>query len=380
MMSRKYDTPFDNAKNRRSYNEVPSAMHVRPARYMSTRGSLFLGFALVSLCIEFLYSNNIWWPAVCSLVVLAVWSISFRLFLPRKYAALTLLIVIGMFCAACEVSVRLGLCSPVSVCGFVPFAIGVMMLSRFKRDGEDEFRPAETVREIAVPYLYALGSSLSGFLVSEVFEKQYIFISTLIAAMMLVFISYFVSKISSSPLYFTSRELTEFWNIPVSDIEELRRFVIARIEFAVTCAGVIVGVISVSGFIRSDIASWLVLPVAEVISCGLGILIISGGRGGDSKSVFGTRYFLSETSVAAALLTVPFIRSLPEMPSISGIVGLFMFTVFGDILVSGLLAVVRRRLIFVRKSRFIDGLPFYLIMLSLVLMLFETCLYRIPGL
>jgi hypothetical protein len=177
-----------------------------------------------------------------------------------------------------------------------------------------------------------------------------------------------------------SKELTEFWNIPVADFEEFRRFCIARAGFALTCAGAI----AVSGasafFLEPSIASLVITPAALLVATGLSYLMIVTGRPGDRKSIFGTRYFMSETMIGAAFVILPFVNLLPEKPSLTTAVTVFIFAVCGDILVTGLLAVIRRRLIFVSKSKYVDGLPFYLILISCVIMIFETAIYHIPGL
>ena len=69
-----------------------------------------------------------------------------------------------------------------------------------------------------------------------------------------------------------------------------------------------------------------------------------------------------------------------EIPNVLHLLIALVFICATDIVITGLLSVIRRRLIFVSKSKYIDGLPFYLILISLVVMLAETCLYSLPGL
>ena len=146
------------------------------------------------------------------------------------------------------------------------------------------------------------------------------------------------------------------------------------------CAGSIAISLAASNFLKPEISSIVITPAALLASVGLGYLMIVTGRPGDRKSIFGTRYFMSEALIGAAFVMLPFINSLPGEPSLNVVVTVFVFAVCGDILVTGLLSVIRRRLIFVSKSKFIDGLPFYLILVSYVIMLFETAIYHIPGL
>lgn len=381
LFTEKYNTPFDNESSRRPYNEKPTALHIKPAGYMTTRSAIFLGFTLVSLCLEFIFEGqHLWWPALCSFAVLLFWTLTFRFFMPRKLAILSLIACIGLFYGACFASSKLGWCSPSACAGFVPMALGMMTLSRFCADGQEEYRPAEIVKEVLLPYLAAASSALAGTFVSGLFERRYIFISLLAATTILIICVWVYSTISGTPHYLTSKDLTEFWNIPVADFEEFRRFCIARAEFALVCAGAIAVSLACSHFLKPEIASIVITPAVLSVAVGLGCLMIVTGRPGDRKSIFGTRYFMSEALIGAAFVMLPFINSLPGGPSLNTVVTVFVFAVCGDILVTGLLSVIRRRLIFVSKSKFIDGLPFYLILVSYVVMLLETAIYHIPGL
>lgn len=381
LFTEKYNTPFDNESSRRPYNEKPTAQHLKPAGYMTTRSAVFLGFTLISLCMEYLFEGTyLWWPALCSFAVLIVWTFTFRFFMPRKLAILSLIACIGLFYGACVASERLGWCSNTACAGFVPMALGMMTLSRFCADGEEEYRPASVFKEVLLPYLAASLVALAGTFITALAERNYIFISLLSAIAILVFGSWAYSALTGTPHYLTSKELTEFWNIPVADFEEFRRFCIARAEFALVCAGAIAVSFAATMFLAPDIASLAITPAVLLVATGLGYLIIITGRPGDRKSIFGTRYFMSEAMVGAAFVMLPFLRMLPAQPSLTTTVTVFVFAVCGDVLVTGLLSVIRRRLIFVSKSKFIDGLPFYLILVTYVIMLFETAIYRVPGL
>ncbi len=76
LFTEKYNTPFDNEQMRRPVDEKFTASHIRPAKYLSTRASLLLGYTLVSLCLEFMIAGNaIWWPVACSFACLFVWAL-----------------------------------------------------------------------------------------------------------------------------------------------------------------------------------------------------------------------------------------------------------------------------------------------------------------
>lgn len=380
LFTEKYNTPFDNEQTRRKIDDKISAVHIKPARYLTTRSSLLLGYSMLSLCLEFMISGNaIWWPVACSLLCVLVWSLTLRFFMPRNLSVISFAFVMALFIAAGEVSYRLGLCTPYAAVGFIPMAVGIMSLARFKDDDSDKFTIPRFGGEVMLPYAIALACSLFGTLINYIFEKRYLFVSLLAAVMFLILMSWAISKMTGSPRCATSKQLTEFWDIPVADISELRRFLTARGEFAAISA-VCVVVLFILKLIADD--AWfriLAIPLSESAALVLGSAAVYAAKHNFRRSIFGLRYFISEVSISSAFIALLFLLN-PGIPNIAHLLIALVFICATDIVMTGLLSVIRRRLIFVSKSKYIDGLPFYLILISLVVMLAETCLYSLPGL
>ncbi|MCR4689404.1 MAG: hypothetical protein K5745_07650 [Saccharofermentans sp.] len=372
LFTEKYNTPFDNEADRQRIKQAPSALHVSAPSYLTTRSALFMGFALISLCLLLQKeSEPIWVPLAISFAGLLIWSVTLRFFMPRKLAPLTLLIVELIYFALSFASHRFALCSSVTPIYLVPMAMGIMMLGRFKDDGEEEYSRAKIWKEVFKPYFIAILASCFGYLASNLFEVQYVFVSLLSATMFIVVLAYLTTKFTGRRTYFTSKSLTEFWNIPVADVAELRRFVFTRLQLVIVVAGVLASLLAITAF-TGKYAEYLVFPVPSALAIGLGVLMIIASRGGDRKSIFGGRFFLTESAFASAAVTAPFILSIPDMPVISTMIKLVAVVILTDIIVTGLLAVIRRRLIFVSKIRYVEGLPFYLVLVSLVLMIIEV--------
>ena len=380
LFTEKYNSPFDNELSRKKLDEKISAVHLRPSKRLSTRSSLFLGYSIVTLCLEFMISGNIiWWPVACSLICLLIWSFTLRFFMPRNLSVISFAFVMALFIAACEYSYRIGLCTPYAACGFVPMAIGIMSLARFKQDENETFTKPSFGSEVLFPYITAIICSVFGTLISYIFEKRYLFVSLLASVMFLIVISWAISRITGVPRSASSKSLTEFWDIPVADISELKRFLIARGEFAIVCFTCAAVLYALRIFIDNDLFRIIALPVSVFAALLIGSLAIYAAKHNFRRSIFGLRYFISESSVAAAFMALIFLVN-PGTPKILHLIVSAVFACSTDIVMTGLLSVIRRRLIFVSKSRYIDGLPFYLILISLVVMLAETSLYSIPGL
>ena len=237
LFTEKYNTPFDNEQTRRPAEDTLTAAHVRPSRDLSTRASLLLGYTMVSLCLEFMISGNvIWWPVACSFVCLLAWAVTLRFFMPRNLSVITFAFVLALFAAAGEFSYMYDLCAPYAVAGFIPMAIGIMSVARFKGDDNDKFTRPEFGNEVMLPYGIALVCSVFGSLMSFGFERRFLFVSLLASVMFLILMSWVISKITGIPRCATSKKLTEFWDIPVADISELKQFLTATGEFTHVCA------------------------------------------------------------------------------------------------------------------------------------------------
>lgn len=376
----KYNTPFDNEQTRRPAEEKLTAAHVRPARYLSTRASLLLGYTMVSLCLEFMIPGNvIWWPIACSFVCLLAWAITLRFFMPRNLSVITFAFVLALFAAAGEFSYMFGLCAPYAVAGFIPMAIGIMSVARFKDDDNDKFTRPYFGSEVMLPYGIAVACTAFGSLMSFVFEKRFLFVSLLASVMFLILMSWVISKLSGIPRCATSKKLTEFWDIPVADISELKRFLSARGEFAVVCLLCMAAEYVLKIFTDKDLFRLTAIPACVLMALIVGSIMVYAAKHNFRSSIFGLRFFISEVSIAAAFISMIFMVN-PDYPKITHLLIALVLIVATDTIITGIMSVIRRRLIFVSKSKYIDGLPFYLILISLVIMLAETCLYSIPGL
>lgn len=380
LFTEKYNTPFDNEQMRRPVDEKFTASHIRPAKYLSTRASLLLGYTMVSLCLEFMISGNaFWWPVACSFVCLLAWAITLRFFMPRNLSVITFAFVLALFIAVGEYSYQLGFCVPHAIAGFIPMAIGIMSVARFKEDDNDKFTRPAFGSEVMLPYAIALVCSVFGTVITYIFEKRYLFVSLLASVMFLIVMSWVISKISGVPRCATSKKLTEFWDIPVANVSELKRFLSARGEFAVVCLVCTAALYVLKFFTDGDLFRLAAIPAVMFVVLLMGSIMVYAARHNYRSSIFGLRYFISEVSTAAAFISILFLVN-PGFPKIWHLLIALALIICTDIIITGLLAVIRRRLIFVSKSKYIDGLPFYLILISLVIMLAETCLYSIPGL
>ena len=308
LFTEKYNTPFDNEQMRRPVDEKFTASHIRPAKYLSTRASLLLGYTMVSLCLEFMLSGNaIWWPVACSFVCLLAWAITLRFFMPRNLSVITFAFVLALFIAVGEYSYQLGFCVPHAIAGFIPMAIGIMSVARFKDDDNDKFTRPAFGSEVMLPYAIALVCSVFGTVITYIFEKRYLFVSLLASVMFLIVMSWVISKISGVPRCATSKKLTEFWDIPVANVSELKRFLSARGEFAAVCLVCTAALYVLKIFTDGDLFRLAAIPAVMFVVLLMGSIMVYAARHNYRSSIFGLRYFISEVSTAAAFISILFL-------------------------------------------------------------------------
>ena len=381
---RKNNTPFDTTIKSEAGASALSAKHVRPARFMTTRSAVFMGLTILSLCFAIACDNNYVTAGFMLLICCAFYSVTFR-FLRFSNALLNGLFFIfcpmicwGVYFADInllkyipETLRPLFQMSPVFPLCFIPMATGFAVLSVVSPDGKEDNERPLVFKEIVQPAFFAAVSSSIGSFIAGLPERRTVFLATLLSVLLLIGLSAMISALTKSPWFFTSKRLTEYWDIPVADMSELRRFFFARLKFIIVLF-ITDAVLYLLYYFFGKMMVPYVMPVAVFTSVILGIAMVAAGRPADIDSLFGTKLYLFGIIMGAAFISVPFARCEEFEPQLM-LLGLFLFfACAGDFLVSGLISVIRRRQIFVEKNKYTDGLPFMMIMLSLLIMAAEA--------
>ncbi len=377
------NSPFDQ-EIRRTDDLSIVARHVKPARFMTTRAAVFMGSAIISMNFAIACDNNYITTLIMAFVCCLFYSVTFRFIRFPKPVLNGLFFIFcpvifwGLYFADIsligfvpEVVRPLFHMSPVFPLCFMPMASGMAGLSVIAKDNNDEDVIPRVRLEVLAPLAYAAAASCVGSFIAGLPERRTVFAATILAVLFLIGVSKILSSSSAAPKFFTSKRLTEYWDIPVADISELRRFFFARAKYivalSVTCAVLYI----LDSFAGTVIAPYI-LPVAILSSVLMGASMAAAGRPSDVNSIFGTKFFMFEILTGTGFVCVPFVKFSGAGLSIP-VIGLFLFfACAGDFFISGLIAVIRRRQIFVEKNKFTDGLPFMMIMLSLLMMVAEA--------
>jgi len=377
LYTEKYTSPFDNIDDRQSINATPRASHIKPPKYLSTRSALFMGMAIISLNLGMHLEENAWFVMASAVVFFIFWGCTFR-FITKKSLLPFLCFIYMLFFGAIQYLFK-DIVSFKYIFAMIPFSLGLMTLTAANKDGAEEYRRPESITECVIPFLYAIASSLVAYYINGLFEVQYFFSMLLISVVFLMVLSWILTKGTKSPYFFTSKRLSELWDIPVSNSDNVKLFCISKGIFALTTAIATVACFVSVYFIKSiypEIVNIIPMPIISVVML-ISIYIVFA-FGPNPKSLFGTRFFVYEAFLATASLSAPF-----EYKSDTGILVVVLFyvmTLFVDIVITAVFAVIRRQQIFVSKSKYVDGLPFMMVFVSLFVMLMECCLYQVSPL
>ena len=361
------DLPFEEG-GAGLYGHKPKASHVSPPRYMSTRSSLFLAFTVIGLNIMMMSGVELYVPFASLLALVLFWCVSLRFIRKPVLAPLCAVILILL-----SAGIGFYFKDVVLASGLAVSVIGLSCLNLMGLDDTEEDRRPAFMKEVFIPLFFACAASLCGFLSRYVFEQKYLFISNILSVAFLILISITISKTSGSRYFFTSKRLTEFWDIPVAEFSQVRVFVFAKCKYIIAVLSMFGVLFALWYFLDFEYKTYLYLPVSIVWA--LPLVYLCRGRERERRSLFGTRYMMFEILLSAILVALYYSFFSDDL-HITGTVYAFMLLIGTDIIGSVLLAVIRRRQIFVSRSKYIDGTPFMMTMFSLLIMLLECCLYQ----
>ncbi|MBP5261621.1 MAG: hypothetical protein J6Z43_05810 [Clostridiales bacterium] len=357
------DLPFEAEGGAGLYGHKPHVRHVRQPRYMSTRSSVFLALTVSGLDLALMSEVPLYLPFILALEMILFWCFTLR-FLRTSWAAPAVAFL--MMCPAFAFGYFFRSVLLAGSMSVVALGLGCMSGLNLD-DAEEDVRPA-VWKEVLIPFLFASAASAVSYFGGFLFEKRYLFVSNIIAVSFLILTSIFISKTSGSRYFFTSKRLTEFWDIPVAEFSQLKIFISAKLRYLITLLWCFAAVYAIWFFVPFSWKNYLFMPAATLSV--LPFIYLMPMKGRHAESLFGTRYFMFESYISSIMSSM-FFTVRPETLSISRIIYVFLLFVGTDIIGSALLAVIRRRQIFVSRSKYIDGTPFMLTMFSLLIMLVE---------
>ena len=374
-----------------SVNKMIKERSLLGADYLSTRSSLFTAYAIVGICLmvpsfagdRSVFALSMLLSLGVSVVMILLWTFTFRFF--ENPDMLPVDVVINLIPA---VVAGIFLKDKISLEGLVFISGGLTCFaitssekvkkSKLTEKGfnEIDFLNGEFVKasdfiivepssEVFVPLTCALITSYAGIVITTVIEKltgaHSKGLRILIASILLILISFIVSKIRGRDFIISSKNLSDPTRLPTVSYTALRSFLLRRLRFAISF------VLIAAGCLLCDYINLrfeLGFPFMKHI---LAILLVFAfafirGRHSHHKVQF--------TLELGIILAVCVTRCI----DIESAIKLTLAGIFADMVINGLLYTHNRRLIMSTRSRYVAGLPLELMSIAVVVMVFEVLL------
>ena len=387
------NSPFNNINQGGGVPENPFeglTLNVREADYLSTRSAIFVAFIAAAVCMLVpsfdvnlkTYLMSLLWAVGFTVVYVLFWSVSLRLFespdtMPLSVALNIVPAVLGSIFLKEHIPL-LG----ASLIASGLSALTVVSAEEKKRkvdskgfkdvdflNGEfikySEFVKADVTNEIMLPMLCSVFASVIGVTGAAFLHKKTGAegrgLSILISALILMGMSFVISKIRGKDYLLSSSMLSDSSELPSIRFKSLRSFLLRRLRFFLSF--VIMGAGSLI-FDYIDRSFSLGLSFMKYILCALMIFAFAFLRGRHSRHRI---QFVAELCIIYAVV-------LTSCHTVIDLVVLVLFTTLVDILITGLMLTYNRRLIMSRRSPYVEGMPLSLMAVALIFMTCEVLL------
>ena len=390
------NSPFNNLNQGNGVPENPFeglTLNTKTSDYLSTRSAIFAAFIVAAVCLLVpsfdvdvkTYFMSLLWAVGFTVFYVLFWAVTLRLFespdtMPLSVALNIVPAVLG----------SIFLKEHIPLTGAVLIASGLSALTvvsaeekknaRRKADAKgfkdvdflngefikySEFVKADVTGEVIVPLQCALFASVTGVTgAAFLFKKtgaQGRGLSILISALVLMGLSFVISKIRGKDYLLSSSVLSDSSELPSIRFKSLRSFLLRRLRFFLSFLFMGAGCLI---FDYIDRSFSLGLSFMKYIICALMIFAFAFLRGRHSRHRI---QFVAELCIIYSIV-------LTRCHTIADLVILVLFTTFVDILITGLMLTYNRRLIMSRRSPYVEGMPLSLLAVALIFMACEVLL------
>lgn len=369
------DTPFDDgvlrARNRTI--ETDEAKELK-AHYMTTRSALFLACLILGMTGNINTAIHYAYTVGVVAVTVLLWSITFRFLKSDKFPLIN-----GFVSLVLSLAVGYGLeyfiLHYVNVFSLVIVAIGLALLGSMPPDGHS-FKRTRFIDEILLPLVFAISSTIFGVGAVCVINCKADFVSTIISVLVLVALSYLLTFITKRNYYMTSRLMKDVKDIPVNVKEDLKIFISTKTVFMIACFVAFAISALVQALLNDQyLFSLVLMPLVTLLLFCFYPLYSKSAK----SNAFGVATYAYECIFMSYLiystcsyfyiehgssLVVNFFLEEPLLVILS-----LLSLVASDMLVTGLFASYKRKLIFSQRLKHSDGMPFYLLVVAMILMI-----------
>ena len=329
-----FDVPGDEKKES-LFDEISERDSGRNV-YLTSQAAPYLICSVLSVASVLSCSTDYLMSGLYYLVLIVLWSITFRFFERQKLIPLSLILNAGPVVALSFIPEAYAPGCPVWC--YMPLALGFTFL------GSREKGRAGIFREIVVPTAASVASAGFSFLTVGLFETSRLSTVILFSGLFLAAFSLLASVIAGRNICFTSEDLVSFDDMPSARKEVLDTFIRERLIFAGTALFCLLLM-----FVPDSLKPYM--PFAILVFTAIVTLIAR--REGIARS-------LPYEGMILSFL-------IPLYPDLKGYILIVMF----DLAVTALLFVYKRKTVFSERSIHVYGAPLMLILAGVFFALLE---------
>ncbi|MBO7450763.1 MAG: hypothetical protein J6U54_10370 [Clostridiales bacterium] len=378
------DTPFDNYKER---SKEPDGIHVGRSGaadfFLNSKSVIFLVGVILSLSMKCERLGECMMWAVVLLVMIMLWSVTVRFFVPHKNMMGNIVInfvYVVLFGLGYTFAIKYGVAYKSNLVPdealrynlqlvydmhyLTPMALAFSAASRY------EYERPDFGWIVVLPTGLGLGIMLATSLILDLFNITKGFVAILIASLLLMLVSGVLTVIKKHGVYFAPPpQYNIFTEVPVKKEYEFRRFVLSKALLMVSAiSSVVICEILVFFSKRYNFDLRPFIPIVMALLLGgftalIGLIPFIKEACTDS---FDIRYYIRyyEYPAISALLSIPFSGSYPYFKLLMYIVIFCM----SDAFITGLLVSFPRKVIFADRNKCTTGAPAMLLTVSLIVM------------
>lgn len=384
LKNRPFDVTSEKMSLKNSNVHYEKLMDEKSATYLSTRSSIFAACVMVAICLLVPYNYTGLVNLLLSLVktiglafaYVLIWTFTFRFF--EKPLLMPLNIMLNVLPAAVIAyltkSVNAFECFCVLAGGVTSLTLmsddkpqndllaknGFSIVELF--EGEfvktESFKMADIISEIIIPCLVSVASSSLGILVVSFISRygaiQNAGIRLLFTSLLVMAISFVVSKIRNNDYYFSSSKINDKYDLPSVSFPALRSFVLRRLRFIIS-----ISIICYSCYL-SDYLCLQFNVKFTFIKYVVSLLLITAFAFARGKHTQHKAQYALELCLIYAV-------GIGRCVSIKSTLIAILAGVLVDLLLTGMLFTYKRTLVHSKRNQYVEGMPLILLSISLLL-------------
>lgn len=372
-----FDSPFDDYKIRAKMVDS-NQKSTESAFDLSYQGAILMILSVISFTLEISVNTNILLCGLMMILFCLVWMFTIRFIMVSQYTAINVLINYAYFIG---MSLLTGNYLTISMShsygiNCLPLVIGLSLVCSTEKH---DLNGKRLVSELIIPLGLPLGLITVNCLLVNCFQINHSFLIVLMTALEIILFSYILSGIKGKPILFVGGRISDIADIPQDIKNDGIRFFTGRvIDLAVYLMEFTLFLFIYSRFgnkIRSEIYSILTIFLFSLYGIAVELIMMKSSRYGkacQSPFVFGFSQYL------IYILGAVFMKMFAITPiSDFSVFSFLSLVVIGFVVYAvliGFSASYKRRLIFADINVHARGVPHFLLIIGIILMIVDAIL------